>query len=1121
MRAYGSDGLANINLKGGNVHTGHVFVVRGDMTQLACDAWLLPTDENFSVTALWSGAVGLTQGYLRDQPRWTDDERVRLYPREDGSGSPQVWLGRVGLVKPSIDWYLQCVESFVREATRHVAPEPGRPALLAINHVGTGNGGARFTKGDLLTALFERLQGLARELAVDVVVVSFDERAHAAAQRARQRSLGGSRFDSVEEAIRHWAFESADRTSMLQDQARMLADKIRRNQLALFLGAGVSVGARLPGWRELIRQLADGLREPIALSDLERLNDDRDRAALLEKRFKAEGRALADELVLHLGRSRYSLQHGLLSSLQVTEVITTNFDELFEAAARTDSRPLTVLPGSAIDGGNRWLLKLHGTLSEPESLVFTRAAYLEAPRQRGALFGLVQAMLMTRHMLFVGYGLADEDFHDLVHEVRHAQTPERGTNSLGSAITLFEDPIHAELWRGDVGVTAMCTALSNEDQSDPVVRAARKRAAGRDVERFLDLVGMLSTDRAAFLLDPDYAGMLTDSELRLVELLTPLTSEAGSHRYGDGWVGLTDLLQRFGHSFAPGRHTEGTGTSAEELESDQVSFEDAEVWDAQWDELISLGRFPSEVDHRILLGDLVPEMGSWTHPVPDPIGPKSMQRLLPPAATWAHLARLDVDELLGLPQMGGRRLEQMIDRFRLAASGKAAIPPAIGEGAAAEADPVRCASNLLAEFTGRDIDVLRRVIDVTGRAETLEQIGQRLGLTRERVRQLETKVRQRLSGRAVAADMVALQQRAVDLRAQLGALARLDELGPELQPNSASLGDELFAWIAGPYRLVGDWIVLSVHQDPTELLMRAFRSVELDGVAPMDALIDALDELEVRSVLVEPLLGLGQRLHCVDNHVVEFSGGMGAISSRLLRVNGLPMQSEELAALIGAESLPSLRNQLAARADLTRVGIDRWALSDWNLESYEGIVPAMRARLEAAGSLPVAALGDELHEQYGVSTASIAILSSSCPVFVYESGTVRLRRADEPYTPAHSLEERADCRRIEGHWTLRKAIDRDIMRGSGTKIAEAFAVEIGIRPGDSALLDTPFGPVRCGWQQQPWIGSIRRVAERLAGRPGDTMLIHAMGPLRLDFSIVDSTSRLRRDINGSPSADVR
>jgi predicted SprT family Zn-dependent metalloprotease len=35
--------------------------------------------------------------------------------------------------------------------------------------------------------------------------------------------------------------------------------------------------------------------------------------------------------------------------------------------------------------------------------------------------GRVQGMLLMRHMMFVGYSLKDEDFHELMHEVRAAR----------------------------------------------------------------------------------------------------------------------------------------------------------------------------------------------------------------------------------------------------------------------------------------------------------------------------------------------------------------------------------------------------------------------------------------------------------------------------------------------------------------------------------------------------------------------------------------------------------------------------------------------------------------------------------------------------------------------------
>jgi len=32
---------------------GHVFLIRGDLTQLACDAWLLPTSSRITITNTW------------------------------------------------------------------------------------------------------------------------------------------------------------------------------------------------------------------------------------------------------------------------------------------------------------------------------------------------------------------------------------------------------------------------------------------------------------------------------------------------------------------------------------------------------------------------------------------------------------------------------------------------------------------------------------------------------------------------------------------------------------------------------------------------------------------------------------------------------------------------------------------------------------------------------------------------------------------------------------------------------------------------------------------------------------------------------------------------------------
>lgn len=511
---------------------GHVFVINGDLTRVACDAWLLPTDEAFNVTDAFGRCVGLPGGgSLASQlPRW-GTERVRLHGAT--SARPAIWLGNIGAFGRDTAWYLEAIEEFIREAAAAAVPSAGRPPLLAVNLVGTGDGGLEHSKGALLVSLFTHLSDYAATHHADVVVVTRGQRAYSAAQRARLRALGGD----LRTAAAQWKFAHND--SRLHDKAEELADSARRGKLSMFLGAGVSAGAGLPSWSELLKRLNNRLgHKDLRQPDLGKL-DPRDQATLLERRFQAAGRRIGDSVRDELGGDTYALQHGLLASLPVSEVVTTNFDTQFEAAVVEQDERLAVLPYAPDQKARRWLLKLHGTLTEPDSIVFTRSSYIQAPRERGALIGLVQAMLLTRHMVFAGYSLRDEDFHQLVHDVRLAVPLDVHPRPLGTAIALFDDPVYARLWSDDVELIAVhpeCQAPSDAD----------KAVAAREVERFFDLVGFLASDMSRFVLDPTYEGLLEDDEKALRKLLHELSPDVSPQDERPGWDKLAALLGALG-----------------------------------------------------------------------------------------------------------------------------------------------------------------------------------------------------------------------------------------------------------------------------------------------------------------------------------------------------------------------------------------------------------------------------------------------------------------------------------------------------------------------------------------------------------------------------------------------
>ena len=178
--------------------------------------------------------------------------------------------------------------------------------------------------------------------------------------------------------------------------------------------------------------------------------------------------------------------------------------------------------------------------------MFTRDHYFDAFRSSRALMGLVQAMLFTRHMLFVGYGLRDEDFHELVYEVRSAFPGGKFANKLGTTIALFDDPVQSELWSDMLSVVPMRPPLNGRAPS-----AAEVGEAARDAARLLDLIGMLASNRSSFLLDWHYEGARTSEEnaaWREMEAVVELVRN--STATGPGWNEVRTLLNNLGANIA-------------------------------------------------------------------------------------------------------------------------------------------------------------------------------------------------------------------------------------------------------------------------------------------------------------------------------------------------------------------------------------------------------------------------------------------------------------------------------------------------------------------------------------------------------------------------------------------
>jgi hypothetical protein len=455
----------------------------------------------------------------------------------DGQWMPRPWLVHVGGGRRvPLSWFVQGVREFlgrVAEDLKHQETSNNRDKhLVALPLVGTGFGGMRHRAGKMVQALLPVLYEGVQRYDLDVVLVIKDTPDYAAAQHERRRyqQSGVHRWPELDQTVRRRADELARRASA--------------GQLVLFMGAGVSVGAGLPTWGEFLRQLATHPLQKIEMDvqQLARLGYS-DQARIIERGFG--GREVIGAAIEQILRRRhYSLTHAMLAALPVREAVTTNYDTLFEQACDGIEQPCAVLPYDAPGPELRWVLKMHGCVRSPADIVLTREDYLRYAERRSALGGIVQALLITKHMLFVGFSLEDDNFHRIADDVRKVARSSRRENDepFGTSIVLVDRPFLAQLWEREIDMVV----LRKEDPAR--APGAQLREAARLFEIFLDYLLAQVAD-PSYLLDDRFIDLLTSEERALRKLLLALTTpEMGALRGTPAWSHVERLLFQLGWS---------------------------------------------------------------------------------------------------------------------------------------------------------------------------------------------------------------------------------------------------------------------------------------------------------------------------------------------------------------------------------------------------------------------------------------------------------------------------------------------------------------------------------------------------------------------------------------------
>lgn len=394
---------------------------------------------------------------------------------------------------------------------------------------------------------------------------------------------------------------------------------------------------------------------------------------------------------------------------------------------------------------------------------------------------------------------------------------------------------------------------------------------------------------------------------------------------------------------------------------------------------------------------------------------------------------------------------------------------------------------------------------------TLQAIAEDLGVSRERVRQIETTVFSSLSeligpGGALN-DLAVGVARRVD---SLLPLADVLEAFPTLSERVDIVEQPLWRVIDRldpAYEIEDAWCA-----SPSVAWVKSATVSRLDDLADEYGLfaLDRLSELgftdldqEVPGWLIDWLDYCGVTM--VGSFVLTRTSSLQDRAAAALAMVGEPMTVEGFPAFVVEGRSPrSLANAMATDERFHRVDRARWALAEWGLGEYRGIADAIGKEIdESGGSIPLDVLTHRLVQRFEVAETSVRAYASA-PPYAVENGVVRRSARGRDSAAGKSWKKTRRVYRRPDGLALRITVTSDHMRGSGSPCPVGLARELGVKQGERADYGAATGSVGVFWTgMQPTLGSVTTLLQETDAEVGDTLMILFRSDFRVEAWAVD------------------
>ena len=208
----------------------------------------------------------------------------------------------------------------------------------------------------------------------------------------------------------------------MMEKLEELKEAIKRKNVILFVGAGVSKNLGLPNFSELIDKVAELLGyDPEIFKSLSNYQ------SLLEY-YKIKKKSIGElrsDMDSKWHKSDIKIEeseiHELLVKLGFPIIYTTNYDKWLERAFdyydKKYTKIVNVKDFIEIRDGVTQIIKFHGDFSDDDSIVLTESSYFERLEFSSPLDIKLRSDILGKTILFIGYSLEDINMRLLIYKL--------------------------------------------------------------------------------------------------------------------------------------------------------------------------------------------------------------------------------------------------------------------------------------------------------------------------------------------------------------------------------------------------------------------------------------------------------------------------------------------------------------------------------------------------------------------------------------------------------------------------------------------------------------------------------------------------------------------------------